>query len=273
MRILKVALFVWLFFRVAAFCQKQTGGFTVHRVQPSHTNPSFHTAPPQWNIPSQRFLYHASGKQCFVFVSEDGQYVLKLFRRAHLMAPIFAQIPLLNRLKPFKPHKMERQVAKQYRDFMGYKIAFEHFQEETALIALHLNPEPAKLPTITLVDKIGVEHSLDLNKTSFALQHRALSFPEWLAQSNEKTIQEGIRAIFDLFQKRIESGISDDDPSPYKNFGFYKGKPIQIDPGQYQLAAAPSDHELASMQKLFIKWLRKNNPELIPYVETYTATR
>ncbi len=274
MRVLKIILFIWVFFRAESFCHKQTGGFTIYRVQPSQINPSFDVAGPTWNIPQQRFIYQDCGKQCFVFFSEDGKYVLKLFKRAHLLPSALAKLPLINHLKPFHPQKMKRELDKQRRDFMGYKVAFEQFRDDTGLLALHLNPVPANLPTITIVDKIGIEHALDLNITSFALQHRALSFSEWLAQSDDPTIRSGIQAMFKLFQKRIASGIRDDDPSHYKNFGFYEGRPIQIDPGQYeQVAALHPEQELAAIRKRFIKWLKKNQPELIPYVEASVDSR
>ncbi len=274
MRALKFLLFVYLFFRAESFCHKQTGGFTIYRVQPTRINPAFDVASPDWNFPVQRFIYKDSGKQCFVFFSEDGKYVLKLFKRAHLLPSALAKVPLVNLLKPFHPQKAKREQHKQWRDFMGYKVAFEHFREDTGLLALHLNPTPAGLPTITIVDKIGVEHALDLNITSFALQRKALSFSEWLAQSDDETIHAGINAIFELFHKRIACGIRDDDPSPYKNFGFFEGRPIQIDPGQYEQASSSQpERELAAMRKRFIKWLRTTQPQLIPYVEAPTAAR
>ncbi|MBS0616465.1 MAG: hypothetical protein JSR58_07945 [Verrucomicrobia bacterium] len=271
-QILKFIVCLWLFFQAEHFCQKQTDGFTVLRVQPKQSYPAFDVESPEWSLPPQRFVYLARGAQCYVFASEDGKYVLKLFKKAHLLPSVWSHIPLINRLKPFKPSKMERMRVKQQRDYMGYKVAFERFREDTMLTYLHLNPTEMNLPTVTIVDKIGIEHQIDLNKTSFAVQKRVLSFNEWLAGSTDAEVQKGIQDIAAFFQKRVAAGVSDNDSAPY-NFGFFEGRPIQIDPGHYELFTGNPELELVNMKKRFIKWMRKNKPELVTYVQTAIPDR
>ncbi len=244
------------------FAHKKTDGFTLQRIQ--FETPLSEGSPV--NVPElhQTFRYLDCGNQCYAFVSEDNNYVLKFFKYAHPPIPhSLTKIPVLSYFKPFRPHRYEKMIWKKERDLRGYRLAFESFREETALIAVHLDPIAAGYPSITLIDKIGCRHTLDLNKTPFILQKKATSIyaqlKAWLAAGKPDLAREGISNLRALLKKRISLNLQDDDVHFYSNFGFIGTTPVQLDPGHFTSGTyANPDQELKEISEELVTWCAKH---------------
>ena len=255
------------------FCHQKTDGFSLHRIRFSRASDASSHSPLDPAISSllkQPFHYLDCGNQCFVFISDDGRYVLKFFKYAQPTVPRFlTTIPLLNRFKPFRPHRFEKVMEKQQRDLQGYQLAFSRFKEETGLVAVHLHPSEPRYPTVTLTDKLHIIHQIDLNTAPFILQRKASpvysQLKKWVAAGDIQQAKQGIQSLILLLQKRIHKELQDDDVHFYSNFGFMGSTAIQIDPGHFTLgSSAHPEAELQTLLQPLIRWCEKYAPSLLP---------
>ncbi len=258
------------------FCHKQTDGFSISRIQFKRDKKIDSSIPqaPVLAILNQPFHFLDSGNQCFAFLSQDGQYVLKFFKYVDHAAPVWTtKVPLLNRLKPFRLKRQKKIGWKRKRDFHGYQLAYHHLKQETGLLWIHLLPSKKIYPEIQLFDKLNISHPLDLNKTPFILQRRATpiyaQFSQWIKAGEFGKVKQGISNLISLCALKLSKNIHDDDVHFYSNFGFIAETPIQLDPGHFIIN--PSENSREELQDLTIElkeWFSKHYPPLVAYVET-----
>lgn len=260
-------LFLLAFNFIEHFAHQKTDGFSPHRIRFGTKITQGETrAAPELNQP---FHYLACGNQCYAFLSHDGKYVLKFFKYAGSPVPKFlTQVPLVNRFKPFRPHRYEKRLWKKERDILGYSLAYRFFQKETALIALHLAPIGHHYPTITITDKLNCSHSINLNETPFVLQQRATpaykQLKKWMEAGETALAKEGIASLLELLKKRITLHLQDDDVNFGSNFGFIGTDAVQLDPGHFTEGASPDPaKELEKLQAELTAWCHKHAPELL----------
>jgi hypothetical protein len=270
-------LFVIAFNTIEHFCHKKTDGFSVGRIQ-FQDDPIVAIEEEVPEALNQPFHYLDCGNQCFAFISQDQQYVLKFFKYVHHTPPAWiTQITLLNRLKPLRNKRIEKVAWKRKRDFQAYALAFDQFREESGLLALHLQPTQTKYPTIFLFDKLNIRHSLDLNTTPFILQKKATpvytQFTRWLQSHQIDEVKAGVKQLIDLCAKRISKNIHDDDVHFYSNFGFVSETAIQVDPGHFTTHnSLVKEQELKDLSLELKKWFEKHYPPLVTYVEDCTLS-
>ncbi len=278
---LKLALFVFLFFRVAEWCDTKTDKFRILRIFSTlEHNPGWEVTPPPANrqeeiahLLKQRYTYLSSGGQCYVFASEDGSAVIKFFKhhRRHIPAYL-AALPLPKPLADRRTRRSMKKEGKLLRDFASYKLAYERLPEETGVLFVHLNKTDDLHPTLRIVDKLGIAHSLDLDRVEFVLQKRAtLVYPHLKAQLEQNNLEgakSSIRSLVDLIVERSKKGIFDEDARIHRNFGFVEGKACIIDVGR--LVNDPkrkeSVHYLNDLYKIttpFKEWLQHHHPQLV----------
>ncbi len=277
-------LLIILFHFTSRFCQQKTDGFSVALIHSGLTfNPAWETVPPPPEakaeldrVFSQKFHYLGFGGQCFAFVSEDGNYVIKffkfrLFRKPHhfLLTRPFPSVAELSRLR-----KLDRALFKLHRDFMSYKIAYEDLREETGLLYLHLNKGSELKRTVRIIDKIGIQHKIDLDNIEFAVQRKAEPiFPRIdasMAKGDLVSAKQSLHAIVQAIVNRSEKGVFDEDPRLYNNLGFVGQKAIFIDIGRFVRVPFLKDPAiyLADLKRITDKslrpWLEDNHPQLVP---------
>lgn len=282
-RIKKIAIFCAMALAVVLlkkFCYRQTDGFAIYKIC---SNFSFH---PEWEIPSatlyentelqqilnQPFYYLAKGAQSYVFASADGRSVIKFFRLYHLTPPSW--ITHLSFPLPLMPYKLQKILDKRQeldKDFQSYKIAFEEMKEETGLIYMHLNKSDRLHKKLTIYDRLGIAHQLDLDQMEFLVQKKAtLVFPsiDSLMQT-EGTIaaKQAISDLVKLLLTRCEKGIFDKDPDLNTNFGFLGATPVQIDIGRFrkqseQKKVGKYRDEILRITDNFRQWLDTKYPPL-----------
>lgn len=275
LKIFQILLIVGLFYATGKFCHRQTDGFSVHKIIPTHQptgNDPAELAELQ-PILSQPFHYLGRGGQCYVFESEDHSVVIKFFKQHHMnFLNWLENLSLPNALENFR-HRILLKHTHQSHDYFlnSCRIANEKFKERTGLIYLHIHQTQSLNRKFLIFDKQGIEHEIDLNGIDFALQKKAELSHKHLRKliraKDLETAKRRIDAILELIVERCKLGIRDRDPNFRTNIGFLDGKAIEIDLGSYE-----SDDPLALKQEVafqtrkFKKWLARRNAELARYL-------
>ena len=227
--------------------------------------------PLEQQILSQKFTYLARGSQAEAFVSEDGLYVLKLFKQ-HKWRPshLWGYIPL-----PWNPYYQEtlRRRLKQRAVLESCRAALLHSKEDTGVCFAHLNPTSLEISSTTLVDKRGNLWQLDLKQCCFLLQRKAeLFYPHiqrLMDQGEVGQAEDAITSTFKLLKKFITAGVYENNAILKKNFGFLDNEAMQFDIGKFKFDATrkPDMHDLVVITEGFHRWLQKNHSLLLPHFE------
>lgn len=208
------------------FVRFQTDGFRTEKTYmdfPSEKRWEIQTPPLKDSLLMQTFDYLGSGAQFYAFLGEDKKTVLKLFKHYHLGPPskILRKIPLFSSWRKNILRKRKERVDSLYSSAL---IAYKDLRQETGVLCVKLVETQNVYPTITLYDKIGVMHTLDLNKAPFVLQKKADKLPEG------PLIQD---AISQVINARLKKGIHNSDPPIERNLGILDGKVVEIDIGSF----------------------------------------
>lgn len=276
-----------IFHLTARFCEKKTDGFSIAFI---HSDLTYHSA---WEtkpvsqetdaelekIFAQKFRYLGCGGQSFVFVSEDDQYVVKIFKQRHFRKPysFLLNLPLPGVLELSRLRKLNKALFKLDRDFTSYKLAYEELREETGLIYIHLNKGTDLNRSLNIIDKIGIEHRIDLDKIEFVIQRRAEHlYPHintLMQRGDIDGAKQALQAILKVIVTRCKKGIFDEDPRIHTNLGFIGPRAIFIDVGRFvrdETRMLPSvyTHDLkAILGKHFRPWLEKSHPQLLAHLD------
>lgn len=272
-RIFKFLLFVALITGVERFCHKQTRGFALSNIFPDTELVGEEELHPQARaLLSQPFTFLESGLECYAFVGEDGETVLKLFKHHHLrQAYWLARVPFLKNIG----EKLVKEKAERLeKGFASCALAEKELKAETGMIYFH-NRRTEKCP-VTLIDKLGICHVADVGGIPFLVQKKGTLLVPTLEKCMERgeieRAKECVRSLLTLIHERCKKGIADRDPTLCKNFGFVGTKAIVIDVGSFSYSPALQD-EWKGKRELFDETLplrcllRKNFPALVDFFE------
>ncbi len=262
-----------------------TAGFTVANIS------SDFPYQPEWDIRSltpaenqqlqqaiqQPYHYLGKGCQSYVFLSEDGRYVIKFFKYQRFrLPPWLTYFPPLSAIVKYREEKIEKKKRKLDGFIQSWKIAFENLKEETGLLFVHLNKTKDLHHRLTIFDKLGIAHIIDLDQTEFCIQHRAEMLCSTLLKlKEEEKINEAKELIINLLTlilSEYDRGLADNDHALMQNTGILHGKPIHIDIGQFVKNEQIKD-PIIYHQELFTKtykfkiWLRDAYPESAIFLE------
>lgn len=239
-------------------------------MRPTLKNVICDNADPNWEIPAewmenpqtltpilnQTFTYFSKGSQSYVYLSADGQYVLKFLKQ--------------NKLRG------EDRNEKKIKTFNAIKTALQLFRKETGILYAHLTSSQPFCQIVHLVDRHGKEHHIDLNFTHCLLQKRAnLIYPRidaLMELGESEKAHAVILSVLDLLAHLGSAGVIDNDPILRKNFGLIDDQAVQIDIGRMQIDPDRVDGtqytgELRSITTSFGKWIYLNHPTLSPFFE------
>lgn len=228
-------------------------------------------------IVSQPFHYLGKGCQSYVFQSEDGSYILKFVKYQRFTPQAWlAYLDWVPGIHPLRLKKIEKKRMKLDMLFTSWKIAYENLQEETGLIYVHLNKPADFNKKLTIYDKMGFKHEVDLDSMEYLIQRKATMLcPEietLMKQNREKEAKILIGNLVDLILSEYSRGLADNDHALMQNTGVIDGKPVHIDAGQFVLNENVKNpdvykQELFSKTFKFNKWLKKRYPSLSEYLE------
>lgn len=286
---LKITLYLSSFIALNFLCKHLTDDFSLHFLVPPVKEDSpwrIDTPPPHLeSLLSQKYTYLAKGKQSYVFISEDKEHVLKLFKplAPFLEIPFFgkklhiglAKIPFVKSLcidytSPF--YQKTRDL-----EFQSYLNSFFLLSEETQLEYVHLATTHHLQKKICIFDKIGILHTIDLDSTCFLIQKKTdLLYPTLAKLLKNKETEKSktlLKNFVEFYFHLIEKGIV--NPTTLeKNIGCIDLQPIQIDVGR---VLRPQDLNLQSpevpLSQIYKstshmkKWLKFKDPELYLYLK------
>ncbi len=259
---------------------------TSSRYSPGHITTSY--SAPEWEIPSQnlddpklidqilsqKFTYFNKGSQAYVYISEDKKYVLKFLKQNKLHPNTWlSAFPF-----SFNPYYQRALFLKKKHasTFRAIKMAITQFKSETGLLYVHLNRTRNLNKKITLFDRKGQLHTVDLDKTSFLVQKKAnliyFRITELMSQGDVEGAKKIITSVFSLIDHLGKMGVVDNDPILRKNFGLIDDKAVQIDIGRMRIdplriQTQQYKYEVGSITNSFKTWTAKNYPELLPHFE------
>lgn len=234
------------------FCHRQTDGFALSKIRSTlEYNPAWEVPPLEVGeraevkrVFEQKFTYLAKGAQCHVFVSDDGEWVLKFFRYNHLTPSVWlTHLPSF--CDPWRAKRVEKKWSKLSKDFSSYQIAYTELKEQTGIFFLHLNKTKDLKQRVTIVDRLHIEHVLEMDEMEFILQRRAAlvypSIEQWMAKGNVGAAKEALSDLVGVLNLRFEKGLFDKDPDLNTNFGFIGARAVQIDVGRFKREWRPED--------------------------------
>lgn len=188
-------------------------------------------------ILDQPYSYYSKGCQSYVFLSADGEYVLKFFKYQRYRPQEWLEY--FSWLAPVERYRLRRLAHKKKKLdklFNGWKVAYEDLPEETGLVYVQLSRQGSSNQVLTFSDKMGFTHQVNLNEVQFLVQHKAdmlcPTIEGYLAIGDRQAAQQLIHATIDLFLSEYERGYVDFDPAIMQNTGVLDGKPIHVDVGQ-----------------------------------------
>lgn len=234
-------------------------------------------------ILAQSFVYLGKGAQSYVFASEDGKYVLKFFKFKHLHPSVFVNaLPPIGPLKAYKEKQAARKERKLFGVFNSYKLAYDVDKEESGLIFMQLNTENNPERYVTIIDKIGIKRTIDLQKYPFVLQYKGESLRtvigELLKEQDVDTAEKRLGQILDLYAQEYAKGVYDHDHGVMQNTGFIGDKSIHLDVGKLlreenmrDKAHAKADAEL--VVRNINLWMKKNYPQYSERIASFLNSK
>lgn len=279
--LLKVGLLAALGYFTPKFCAQQTDGFTLLKIQSQLTfDPRWETTPPKTDLSAllkQKFKYLNSGGQCYAFISEDEKLVIKFFKHHLRRVPwLIDHLPLPAKYAALREKQRQNRSQKLLRDFNSYKLSYEELPDETGLIYVHLNKTHNLGLKLTIVDKLNIQHQLELDGLEFVVQKRAelamVHFQRLIDEQKTDEAKEAIDSLISIIVSRCQKGIYDEDPKLHRNLGFVGARAILIDVGRLRKDAnrmSPDVYagDVAMITEDLKTWLQKRSPELAVYLE------
>lgn len=281
-RLLWILLLIPLVYPASKLLRKTADQFILSEIQNSRANdPRFDTRPlteaesrEVGKALSQKYTYFGCGGQAYVFFSDDDRYVIKFFKQRHFREPTHLNyIPFIKSYRDLKFAKRQKRILQEYT---SYKTGFEHFPDETALLYLHLNKTTHLNKKLVIIDKMHLEHEIDLDTTDFILQRKAElvhdNIRRQMAEGKRQGAEQTISSLVNLIVYRCQQGYCDKDPNIATNCGIFEGRAIKIDVGRFYpdprmkkpLFFKP---ELYHLTRPFRQWLVQNQPELVSYLD------
>jgi hypothetical protein len=220
-------------------------------------------------ILSKKFVYLGRGRQSFVF--ESGEYVIKFLNYRNIYYPKFLRflkIPVLQK-------SLDRKDRRFPMTFDSIALCYDRLSYETALIYSNIGKDRLN-KKLKLNNRYGQEFEIDLDSTYFVLQRKVKPLYETLngyyERGGEKALKLGINSFLGLIFSRCEKFIADDDLNSGKNCGFLGKRAVIIDVGKLYLDESLKEEvffrgEVFRSVKFFRRWLLKNYPDLVTYLD------
>ncbi len=260
-------------------------GFNVEKISSKLTYNEMWSVPPLnqeeihyfvTNVFSQPFYYLGSGEQCYVFQSEDGQFVLKFFKMHRLLPKDWLNDFPFSLLENYCFNNVEKRKQLIHEVFSSIKASYNYLQDKTGLLFIHLNKTRDLKVKATLFDKRGKKYLVDLDSKEFFLQRKAVRIYDYLVnlmkQGEEERVHICIRSLFQIVIARCEEGFVDLDIGVRNNYGFIEDKPVIIDCG----SLVPDDaikqphhyqREILRIAEAMDHWAQTHYTELVPIIQ------
>lgn len=180
--LLNMAIITFCFFLIKTFCDNQTSGFRIEKIQGSIPDTE------EWKIDvlfqnadlsclGQPFYFLEKGGQAYAFISKDKKCVIK-FLKFRKINPSFS-LKLLSMLPCFQKQYLKKLLRLRKRiekECKSYQIACEDLSKESGLIFARLQKNYPLSHYVTVVDKIGMARRVFLDQVVCIVQKKPLLF-------------------------------------------------------------------------------------------------
>jgi len=266
----KILLFIASFIAAERFTHKTTHGFRLTNIYSDiPRDPSLEVkceiSP---HVLAQKYHFLDSGGECYAFLSEDGNYVLKFFKHQHMR--------LHSPFNPLLPKwELDRRAMRYHRFFKSSKLAYDHFRKETGLLFVHLTKSHNLKTTLTITDPLHITHQVNLDDLEFTIQKKVtMAKPLFTALSEAKNLTEAksrLDTLLALIVCRCRAGLADHD-AQLRNFGFLGDEAIEVDLGSF--SPDESLKTLSGIKRTLLhesmkmrKWIKHTYPELLEHLD------
>jgi hypothetical protein len=267
-----------------AFCCRSQG-FNLEKISSKLTYNELWGVPPMnqgevssfvRNVFSQPFYYLGAGDQCYAFQSEDGQFVLKFFKMHQLLPKDWLNDFPFSLFENYRFNNVEKRKQLIQEVFSSIKGSYEHLQEETGLLFIHLNKSRDLKTKAILFDKVGKKYQVDLDSKEFFLQKKAVKIYdhllELMKQGEDERVHRCIRSLLQVVVARCEQGFADLDIGVRNNYGFVGDQAVIIDCGSLVLDETirqPHHYqrEILRVAEAMDHWAQTHFPELVPIIQ------
>lgn len=215
-------------------------------------------------IAAQPFYLLGSGKECYAFVSEDGEIVVKFFKQKHMRTQyLLNYLPLSPELRMIRNETLNRHSHRRKLLFQSYQLAYERLQDYSGVLFLHLTKTDYLKRAMTIVTPKKKKILLKLDDMEFLVQRRA--FPIFHQIEGEETVD----AILNYLSVRNERGIGDKDINCERNLGMLNGKVFQVDIGELYptLPRKVAKEELITATLDLKAYLERKHQKLADYLD------
>lgn len=183
----------------------------------------------QWDtLFDKPFTYLDRGHQSYVFLSNNGEYVLKFFDVRSIKR--YGYIPFVTLDDPVRTERRLRELLN------GYRIAWDKDRENCGLLYVQFAPNPLLKATATLKDRFGFVHRIDLSTVPFVVQKAAVTtratLNKLLDAGDVESAKRHLTKIVDMYFDEYAKGVFDRDRNFIDNTGFMDGRPIRLDAGR-----------------------------------------
>lgn len=280
----KLILALLIFIALERMTHLKTQGFRVHKMTSDLAfDPRWETPPPSpeefaaiSHILDQPFRFLGSGTQFYAFESQDGQTVIKFIKHSRRRPVTWInhiELPICDGWRQNLIHKRE----KRFYDLMySCKLAYNDLKEETGLIYAQLNKNKLWNKKLTVIDNIGIKHTVDLDSTEFLLQKKATLFCHTVKENREDG-KKYVDALLHLITSHCRKGIANLDLVINRNLGVYNGQVIAIDFGSLlENPRLKTPHGFK--REVFLEvleareWIQNDHPELLNYFDEQLQT-
>lgn len=225
----------------------------------------------------QSFHYLGKGCQSYVFLSDDGNFVVKFFKyqryRPKPWVDWFSFIPLV---ETYRQDKLQKKRKKLERVYASWKLAFDHLQPESGVVYAHLNNHQELNRTLTIFDKMGYAYDLELDPLQFLIQRKATmicdQIESLMSQSKIAEVKDLLDRLLAMMVAEHARGFVDEDHALMQNTGVIDNQPIHIDVGLFSSREdvknlAVSHQELFKKTYKFRMWLQERYADLAVYLD------
>lgn len=225
-------------------------------------------------ILNQKFIFYHKAKTSYSFISEDGHYILKFMTTQRVKPKSWlAYIPCSFNLY-YQEFIAKKQEANKV--LKGWQFAFEHLQQETALVYAHTSRKERLRKKVVVLDKDLEPYTIDLDKTVFCIQKHADLFYVHLAQllreRDMEPIKEKIASVFSLISHLCCEGVLNSESVKTLDVGIVNNQVVQVDidklcTSSLCVCKKNCKETVSTMTQKFRTWVEEHCSELGPYFD------
>lgn len=216
------------------------------------------------SVLNQPFTFLGSGNQSYAFESQDKKTVLKLFK-FHTLQGLDPYDLVPRYFQTFHDNHAKDRKKKVDRLLNGLVLAENYNRDNSGILYIHFPPTPLFGKHVSIRDRAGRTHNLDLDHYVFVLQKKAIPLSETLRHHfDQGDVQGAVSKLFALYQmisSDLKTGLYDQDHNVISNTGFVGDTPIRIDFGKLSLQKIEPSQEIKKINnERIIPWIKRNYP-------------